>query len=304
MRIHTLDLGFQGLPEAVAAYLVECPNGPVLIETGPTSTWDALVAGLARHGHTVDDVRHVLVTHIHLDHAGAAGRWAQRGARVYVHHIGAPHLIDPSKLLASATRIYGDRMERLWGEVVPAPAERVTALRDGDRIEIAGTTFAALDTPGHARHHMVYRCGDVAFTGDVAAIKLPGSRFVDIPAPPPEFDLDAWLATLSRLEREGLATFFLTHFGRVDDVPAHLALLRALLVDTAEFVRQGLVAGLVLERRTAAYLERHERRAIELGADSALLRRYIVANPPIMSVTGISRYWSTRPGLHSGATPP
>ena len=197
--IHTLDLLFQNVPQAIAAYLVIGPEGPLLVETGPGSTLQNLKAQLGRHGLAPQDIGQVLVTHIHLDHAGAAGWWGQQGAQIYVHHVGAPHLIDPSRLLASAARIYGDQMDTLWGPMLPTPAEKVTAVYDGDIIQAGGLEFLALDTPGHARHHHVYRLGNLAFTGDAAGIQLPDSRLIDLPAPPPEFELEVWQQTIDRL---------------------------------------------------------------------------------------------------------
>src|SRR5262245_24856094 len=151
--IHVLDLRFRGAPHGIAAFVVLGPDGTVLVETGPGSTLATLHAELARVGLQSSDIRDVLVTHIHLDHAGAAGWWAQHGARVHVHHIGAPHLIDPERLLASAGRIYGEAMGELWGQFLPAPAHKVFAHHDGDVILAGGLRFVAHDTPGHARHH-------------------------------------------------------------------------------------------------------------------------------------------------------
>ena len=205
MRIETLDLDFGRTPETIASFLVFGPDGPVLVESGPASTLPNLLTRLQEHGVTPADVRHVLVTHIHLDHAGAAGWWAQQGATVYVHPNGARHLIDPSKLLASAERIYQERMDELWGRTVPAPEDRVVIVEGDTTIEAAGLEFVAIDTPGHARHHHVYRLGDVAFTGDAAGVRLGERHWIDLPGPPPEFDLEAWKETLNRLRGEGFA---------------------------------------------------------------------------------------------------
>ena len=188
MNIQTLDLNFQNTPEAIASYLIWGPDGPVLVETGPGSTLPTLLENLSQQGLKPADIKHILLTHIHFDHAGAAGWWAQQGAQIYVHPFGAKHLIDPAKLIASATRIYGNKMDTLWGDILPAPAEKVTIIYDNDTVEVAGLSFQVLETPGHARHHHVYRLGDVAFTGDAAGIKIPGSPLVGLPAPPPEFD--------------------------------------------------------------------------------------------------------------------
>lgn len=292
MRIEILDLEYRDTPNTIAAFLVFGDEGPVLVETGPASTLPALERGLAEHGVETTDIRHVLVTHIHLDHAGAAGWWAQRGAQIYVHPRGAPHLIDPSKLLASATRIYGDLMDTLWGEVRPAPAERVTVVEDRDVIEVAGLRFIALETPGHARHHHVYRLGDVAFTGDAAGIRIPGSTWLDLPAPPPEFDLEAWKATLERLRAENLRTIYRTHFGASSDVAVELDRFETLLDETVGAIRDLRKSGADREVVLSRYSDWAASRAHATGANDETVRVYEVANPRDMSVDGILRYLS------------
>jgi glyoxylase-like metal-dependent hydrolase (beta-lactamase superfamily II) len=294
MKIHTLDLHFQNTPQAIAAYLVVGSQGPVLVETGPMSTLKTLKTRLAEHGYLPADIRHVLATHIHLDHAGAAGWWARQGAEVYVHHIGAPHLIDPSKLLSSAERIYGDAMDRLWGQTLPAPAERVHALHDGDVVEVCGVLFTALDTPGHAKHHMVYRLEDVAFTGDAAAVRLPDNPFISLPAPPPGFDRDSWQHTLLRLQDERFASIYPTHFGRIDAVQEHLEALSKLIDRAAEFVRVRMEAGLERDQLAMDYQDWVKERAISHGLSQRSIQVREVANPTLMSVDGIIRYWRKR----------
>ena len=222
MQIQALDLSFQNVPRVTASYLVVGPDGPVLVETGPSSTLSQMQRQLAGAGYSPAEIRHVLVTHIHLDHAGAAGWWAQQGAQIYVHHVGAPHLIDPGKLLASASRIYGDQMDLLWGDVLPAPAERVTPIFDGDTVAVAGLAFTAMETPGHASHHHAYLLGDIVFTGDAAGIHLPELSMVDLPAPPPEFNLELWLSTVDRLREGNFKAIYPTHFGEVLQWRRHL----------------------------------------------------------------------------------
>ncbi|MBA2364740.1 MAG: MBL fold metallo-hydrolase, partial [Chloroflexia bacterium] len=189
-----LDLRFQGEAEAIASYLLIGAEDAALIETGPTSTLGSLMAGLAAAGVAPDRVTKVLLTHIHLDHAGAAGSLMRLlpNASVYVHAAGAHHLIDPAKLLASAQRIYGKHMDRLWGEVLPVPAERVVVLDDGERIIAGGRELTALYTPGHASHHIAYwdATGRGIYTGDAAGIRLPGGEAVLPPTPPPDLDLE------------------------------------------------------------------------------------------------------------------
>src|SRR5512143_2025441 len=169
--VQTLDLNFLELAGTIAVYLIPHPHGAVLVESGPGSTLHNLKAGLESHGLKPSDISDVLLTHIHLDHAGSAGWWARQGARIHVHPVGAPHLLDPEKLLASAQRIYGDQMDRLWGEFLPVPDDRLVIIQDGDEVEIDGLCFKALDTPGHANHHYAYLFGDVCFTGDIGGIR-------------------------------------------------------------------------------------------------------------------------------------
>ena len=314
MNIQILDTQFQGMAQVTAVYLLTGPDGPVLIETGPGSTLTAIVDALATHGYRPGDIRHILLTHIHLDHAGAAGWWAQQGAQIYVHHVGAPHLIDPSKLLASASRIYGDRMDLLWGEILPAPAERITALYDGDVVRVNGLALTALDTPGHASHHHTYLiegdAGRIAFTGDATGVRLPHVNVVDLPAPPPEFQLETWLRTLDRLEAAEAAVIYPTHFGPIADVHGHLEALRTLMVDSVAFVEQRLgdltgqesaadwagleVTPALRQQLLDDYVGWNRRRAAALGLSQTNIDGYELANPMFMSVDGIIRYLRKR----------
>jgi glyoxylase-like metal-dependent hydrolase (beta-lactamase superfamily II) len=291
MQIHTLDLNFQGKPNTIASYLIEGSAGPVLVETGPATTLDTLINRLADHGYSPGDIGHILVTHIHLDHAGAAGWWAQQGARIYVHYVGAPHLIDPTKLISSATRIYGDQMGPLWGQVLPAPADQVTALNDGDSVEIGDLTFIALNTPGHAYHHHVYRLGDIAFTGDAAGIHIPNSSLIDLPAPPPEFNLKLWKETIEHLLKQSFSVIYPTHFGPHFNPELQLHSLDKLLDEATDFVRKLLEDGLGRDEILARYLDWHRARAQAAGSSQEISDRYEAANPHFMSVDGIIRYW-------------
>jgi glyoxylase-like metal-dependent hydrolase (beta-lactamase superfamily II) len=290
-RIETLDLGFQGTPETIASFLVVGPAGPVLLETGPGSTLPRLVEQLEERGFAPQDVQGVLVTHIHLDHAGGAGWWAQQGVPVYVHSAGAPHLIDPSKLLASAERIYGDRMGPLWGQTLPAPRENIIPVEDGDAIEVAGLRFRALSTPGHARHHHVYRLDDIGFMGDALGILLPKRNWIDLPAPPPEFDLEAWKESLQRIRQQEFSTIYRTHFGEVGDVAEQIDSFEQILIEAANLVRQMMAEGLERSSMVDRYQSEMRDRATAAGLDQATAKAYELANPRDMSVDGIARYW-------------
>lgn len=293
MDIYTLDLDFQDIPQSIAAYLV-MGDGPVLVETGPGSTRAALTARLRDHGLAITDLQAVFLTHIHLDHAGAAGWLAQQGVPIFVHQVGAPHLIDPSKLLTSAGRIYGDKMDVLWGETVAAPAEMVTAVADSDIINVAGLSFTAINTPGHAWHHHTWRLGNVGFTGDAAGIRIQNIDYADLPAPPPEFKLEVWLKTLDRLQTAGFETLYPTHYGRVDDVNGQIDTLRDLMHTACEFVRVRLADGMERDRLVEEYVTWNQNRMRAAGLSESQIAIYAAANPLYMSVDGISRYWTRR----------
>ena len=222
MRIETIDLNFLGTEHIIASFLLLGERDAALVETGPTTCIEYLKRGLEDHGVSYEDVLRVFLTHIHLDHAGASGHLAELlpNATFYVHEVGYPHLVDPSKLLKSATRIYGERMDELWGETHPVPKGRVEilkGLKGGEELEAAGGVLAAHYTPGHAYHHLAYLEPDsgALFTGDVAGIRLPGQSYVRPPTPPPEIDMEAWVRSLEDIRRIAPRSLWPTHFGRL-----------------------------------------------------------------------------------------
>ncbi len=291
-KVHTIDGYFQGVPQTIATYLVQGETGLALIETGPSTIIEKCVAGLAELGFQPSDIKHVLVTHIHLDHAGGAGWWAKQGAHVYVHHVGARHLIDPSRLWRSASRIYGDEMETLWGEMLPIPEVQLTALHDGDVIEVGDLRFEALDTPGHANHHMAYKLGNIAFTGDSAGAGFADHpNLVDLPAPPPEFHLETWLETLDRLRGYQFETIYPTHFGGVDDPAAHYDKVEALLRDLTGMIEAWMNEGVDRDAIMERFLQAYDDRLRAAGLRDAEIVQYKTATPPHMAVDGIMRYW-------------
>ncbi len=253
-----IDTRYAGTPEAVGVFLLT-GDRPALIETGSGSTVDTLLEGIRAAGLDPRDLKALAVTHIHLDHAGAVGVLAQRYPHldVYVHPLGAPHLIDPSRLLQSAGRLYGDQMDRLFGEVIPVPREQVHILEDGAHVLLGSRRITAIDTPGHARHHHVFHdplAGDV-FTGDAAGVALPGSRFVRPPTPPPEIDIPAWDATIARLRALRPRRLLLTHFGAHTWADALLTQLQHRLHEAVTLVQTALEDGLdedtIIERLRA-----------------------------------------------------
>ena len=245
--IWVLDTLWQDEPGVIASYLLDGPDGVALVDVGSGATVEQLLASIRASGHQPEEIRHLVITHVHLDHAGATGGLLpyMPQARVYVHSIGAPHLIDPSKLIKSASRIYGDAMERLWGTMVPVPADRVTSLEDGDELRVGSRTLRALYTPGHAVHHVAYHdeANGLIFSGDVAGVRLEGVRYVRPPTPPPDLDLDLWAASIDRLAALQPRRLCLPHYGPVDDAQPHLDALKARLYAWGELLLPDIRAG-------------------------------------------------------------
>jgi len=290
-RVDTLDLNFQGRPGAIAAYLIRHADGAVLVECGPGSTIEGLKAGLQAHGLTPRHVTHLLLTHIHLDHAGAAGWLAGEGAQVCVHPVGAPHMLDPGKLLVSARRIYGDAMESLWGEFLPVPDDKLMAVKDGDEIVVGGLRFVVLETPGHAEHHNAYLFEDMCFTGDIGGVRIPAYRYLRLPLVPPELHLEKWRQSIERLQRAGLRHIAPTHFGIFDDPVWHLQAVADELDAAARWLEQVMPADPPIEALRARFVAWFEAQANSVGVDKETLRTYEIANPTWMSADGLQRYW-------------
>ena len=272
-----LDLRHLGHERVIGAYLVQTEDGLALNDCGPTTCVPELKARLAEGGLELTDVRHLLLSHIHLDHAGAAGVLVREHPELQVHvsEIGAPHLVDPSRLEASARRLYGDEFDTLWGELAPVPEAN---------IHVVGAKtigLATFPTPGHASHHVCYldREGTL-YAGDAAGVRIQPSRFVLPPTPPPEVDLDAWDRTIDEILAREPKRMALIHFGVADDPERHLAELRQRLREWAERVREGASEG---EFDAAA--------AADLGPD---LAAYEQAMPFWQSYAGLKRYWEKR----------
>lgn len=290
-RVVTLDLNFQGRPHAIAAYLVRHGDGATLIESGPGSTLSALEAGLTKEGLSPRNVTHVLLTHIHLDHAGAAGWLARQGAEIYVHPVGAPHMLDPEKLLASAARIYGDRMESLWGEFLPVPQSQLKVPKDAEAIEIGNLEFIPINTPGHAEHHYSYIFEDVLFSGDVGGVRIPGYRYLRVPMPPPELHIERWRESLARLRREKFTRIAPTHFGIFDDPAWHLGEVEKGLVSAARWLEEVMPSEPSLEEMRQRFTDWMMEEGRKIGLDEEVMAAYELANPPGMSADGLLRYW-------------
>jgi len=290
MRIHTLDLRFQNIPGLIASYLIESGGEYALIETGPGSTLETLRAAIRTAGVDESAIKKVFVTHIHLDHAGAAGWFAQQGGTVYCHPNAARHLIDPSKLIDSARMVYGDLMDSLWGDMLPAPAERVVALQDNERVPLGEIEITAWDTPGHARHHHAFIIGDVCFTGDVAGMRLEHSRYLSVTAAPPQFDPIAYGQSLDRLLAANFKTLYLTHFGAVEDVAWHLSTYRQRVTNVYERVAADFRAGVGVEENRRNYADAEHATAMQAGVDEELWQKGEDANVTSMCADGVRLY--------------
>ena len=285
-----IDHGWGG-PGFIASYLIADGGELALVEAGPASTGDALLAGIRAAGHDPAALTHILLTHIHLDHAAGAGQLAQIAPRaaVHVHPLGAPHLADPSRLLASAGRLYGDRMQEMWGTMLPVPADRIRTPADGEAIRVGGRRLVALETPGHASHHVVFHdpAAGLVFTGDVGGIRLDGAPHVRPPTPPPEVDTPAWMASIARLRSLDAEMLLPTHFGGSRDVAWHLDDLEARLGDWTRWAAAHPDAGPAalgedLRRRGDAEL-------LAATGDAALVRRYAQSIPYDMMAAGLLR---------------
>jgi glyoxylase-like metal-dependent hydrolase (beta-lactamase superfamily II) len=250
-----------------------------IVDPGPTTCVDTLLEALDG-----EEPRALMLTHIHLDHAGAAGTLCERfpGLIVYVHERGAPHLIDPGKLLESAERLYGDDMERLWGDVLPVPEERIRPLTGGEEVE----GFKVAYTPGHASHHVSYLhvdSGDV-YVGDTAGVRIPPFEHTVAPTPPPDIDVEAWLDSLQTIAKWNPLALCLTHFGRVADVEDQLHRVRTSLVERADIARRGGEEDFV----------RSFDREVRDASDAEAAERFVQAVPPEQAFQGLERYWRKR----------
>ena len=293
-----IDTRMIGRYLVTSAYLLDA-NEPILVETGPATSADAVHAGLRDVGIDESALAHVIVTHIHLDHAGGVGTLATRypNATLWVHHRGARHLADPTKLVASSARVFGaDRMRRIFGEVVPAPADRLQSLEDGDVVDVGGRSLEVLDTPGHASHHLCLidsRTGAV-FTGDALGVHLPDVNVLRPATPPPEFDIELACESIERIRRRAESILLLSHFGPVADVERVCTLAAERIRRWGDVVRRALVAGDDADRITALL---EEEGAQEYRADSGRaidMERYDVLSSIRANAEGLIRYWRKR----------
>ncbi len=288
-----IDLNFLDSSDTIASFLLESSDGLVLVESGPYSTYNHLTQVLKEMGAQPEDVRHVLLTHIHLDHAGAAWAFAKNGAQIYVHPKGYKHLANPERLWASAKRIYQDEMEYLWGDMQSIDESLLHAMDDAKDLKIGGLNFTPWYTPGHAVHHIAWQHEGDIFTGDVGGVKI-GDNLVAPPCPPPDIHIEDWKASIEIINKLKPKSIYLTHFGRVDSVEAHLAELEARLDKWAAWIYPYYQKGTPTEEIVPLFqaFSIEEMKAENVSAVD--IDRYLKANPPWMSVWGLMRYFKVK----------
>ena len=291
--VHLIDALHLGTPNVISIGLLQAaPGGLVLVDTGPESVFEAVAVGIQKLGFEPGDIRYILASHIHLDHTGGAWRWAKEvGAKVYVHPNGAPHLVNPSKLLSSARRIYGDRMNDLWGATEAIPEEQVIAITDSD-FQLGGLRVRAIATPGHANHHNAYwmESQRIVFAGDVAGVRI-GSGPTIPPLPPPEISLELWRDSLEKIRALKPASIYITHFGQITEPAASLDELERRLASWANWTKQRLNEGKSEQEIIPEFELFVERELLAGGATEQEVEIYEKADPASMTVAGLARYW-------------
>ena len=293
-----IDLNFLGRPGIIATAVLKGASGVALVDPGPSTTLDGLLNSLDAQGISVGDIRQILLTHIHLDHAGATGCLLQMNPQidVFVHERGARHLVDPSKLVASATRLYRDDMDRLWGAVVPVPSARVTALHGDERLTAGGRELDVAKTPGHASHHVSFfdRSSGVAFVGDTAGIRRDDGAYIMPPTPPPDIDLEAWRVSADRILTWEPDTLFLTHFGPFRGARTHFQALFERLDTWSAIVRRLLADASIDDQERELRFVEEGRLDIRRTVGEREAEQYSRAGRLDYSWQGLARYWRSR----------
>jgi len=293
-----VDLTFLGRPQIIATAILHGTPGVALIDPGPSTTLDNLTTALTRKGIRFDDVRQLLLTHIHLDHAGAAGSIVEKHPHieVVVHERGAPHLADPSKLLSSAGRLYGQDMERLWGDVKPVETARMKVVTGGETLDVAGRAIKVAYTPGHASHHVSYfdPASGVAFVGDTAGIRRGSGAYVMPPTPPPDIDIEAWHESENAILAWEPDTLFLTHFGPFQGARQHLQAMFGNMSDWSRSVRRLIADASRSEEERQAIFVDEAYAEIRRQVGEAEAENYTKAGGLNYSWQGLARYWRKR----------
>lgn len=290
MEFQTLDTLFLGTKAAVGAFLMNTQEGPALFETGPASSLEGLKSALLGAGVPPKDVRHVFLTHVHLDHAGAAWWFAEHGAKVYAHPKAASHLVQPGRLWSSVKRLYGGMAEELWGEIRPIPEDRVKILQDKERVSLGDVQIVALDTPGHAVHHLAYFIDGAIVCGDIGGVRYGQEGPAVPPCPPPDINVEDWARSIDTLAALNPSVLFLTHFGPFTDTKEHLASLKDRLLRFERFIQKGLEDGLDPDTLKERFENAFKQEFHALGLDEAVCTLYERINPAWTNVLGLVRY--------------
>lgn len=293
VTVHTIDLNFQNNKEAIATYLIQAEQGPVLVDPGPYSTFETLKAGIEQLGWRVIDIENVLLTHIHFDHVGAAWKFAEHGATIFLNPIGIPHLKNPEKLWNSAKQIYQENMEPLWGEMKPIDEEFLVGLADGQIVEFGNAVFETIYTPGHAVHHNAYKLDDVIFTGDVAGVKIENGPVVP-PCPPPDINIELWKKSIEKLRAKNAKGIYPTHYGYHEDVENLLQQLEIELDNWANYIKPMYDDQIPAEDIVPVFVDAIHDFYRSKGLNEEQIQVYEFANPTWMSVNGLLRYWKLK----------
>jgi glyoxylase-like metal-dependent hydrolase (beta-lactamase superfamily II) len=290
--ILTVDLNFLNRPGTIGVYLLPHSHGGLLIESGPASTIPQLIDGLKGYGFTPSDITDVFLTHIHLDHAGAAGWLAQQGARIHVHPNGANHLMNPEKLLDSAARVYGGQLDYLWGTFYPVRKTQVNVLQDNSLTTIGDIGIQALDVPGHANHHLAYLVDGACFTGDVGGIRVHNQKYISLPTPPPELHLEKWRSSIHRLIEIHPRQIIPTHFGIYPDAKWHLNTLLELIDTVDRWIEAIMPLSPSIETLREEFTRFEDDRSQQAGFHELFVESQQTVNSSVMSADGIFRYWN------------
>ena len=292
MSIHVLDTLQLGRPGIIAATALQTSEGVALFDTGPEATFTNVLTALGSRGFTPKDVRHVFLSHIHFDHAGAAFRFAELGAIVYVHSRGESHLLDPTRLVESAKRIFGNQMETLWGRIAPVPREKLRVVGDGEIVRVGEFEVKAVATPGHASHHHVYYWDGTVFGGDIAGVRL-GSGPPIPPFVPPELNVQAWLESLEKIRALNPEKIYLPHFGAVaGSLSDHLDSLSRRVKGWWDWFHDKFRQGMAEQEELITQFAQYEHEELRNGgATEKEIEDYETADPSYMAVPAAVRYW-------------
>ncbi|MFL2990398.1 MAG: MBL fold metallo-hydrolase [Cytophagales bacterium] len=284
--IKTIDLNFQGIKSTVACFLLKINKELALIECGPESCLKHLKNEIKKNGEDVRNIKHVFLTHIHLDHAGAAWWFAKNGANIYVHPFGERHLVNPEKLISSAEIIYGNNMKRLWGDIKAINENKVIPVKDKERIKINDMEIKALHTPGHAKHHISWVIGDSIFTGDVVGAKINNGPLVPA-CPPPDINIKEWEKSLEIIKKENPKYLYFTHFGKFSYNEREVVDLQNTLKEWLIWVKKNEDIGEpILIEKFESYINKSLKNKL---IDDETIEQYYIANPPYMSILGLKR---------------